>query len=381
MPAFVTHWRILAQTATGMSSQYPGAESLYSPRTGSLALPDVQEAAVGARIPSICYLGAIGPDIHYLAGSLVRASILGSRYKGGVLGKSPWADLLHYNWSGDFLIEVMRLAARSRSPELQQRALAYAMGYVTHIIGDIIVHPFVNSFAGAYHEQTDPTQFFSLGMHFWVEMCQDAWTAKRFFARDVSRGGQQPWGAYLRGALQDLTTTFEGESLLGLLQSAARTVYGLSDDAVLAFGSEYESGLSGMLKFVNGTGYYRLLYAALRMTPRLEERFVSYTASADASSQRFEITYDRVVGFAENVATHLCKLALEYFESLLQQAPKETQDVHYARLRADLKNWDLDTGYFMEIVPDAAHQRTHIALRHSWPHFASLRPISSTGEA
>lgn len=381
MPAFVTHWRILVTTATDIASRRPGAESPLSLLGGTLALPDVGEATMGARIPSLCYLGAIGPDVPYLAGSLVRASVLGSRYTGATLGKSPWADLLHYNQSGDFLIEFMRLAAQSHSPELQERALAYALGYVTHIAGDIIVHPLVNSFAGAFHQQTDPAAFFSLGMHFWVEICQDAWTAKRFFARDFPRWGQQQWGAYLHDALRELTTTFEGESLLGLLQSAAHAVYGLSDDAVRSFGDEYRAGLVAMRKYLSGTGYYRLLYAALRMTPRLEERFASYAGAADASTQGFDLTFDRVVSFAEHVAAHLCALTLEYFESLLQPAPTEGQAIHYARLRADLKNWDLDTGHFLEILPGAANQRTRVALRHSWPHFAELRPTSSQREA
>lgn len=378
MPAFLTHWRILIRSAEQLSSQAPRANPLAIARGGSLAFPDVRASEPGATIPSLCYLGAIGPDIPYLAGSLVRASVLGPRYTGAVLGRSPWADLLHYNRSGDFLVEFMRLAARAQAPELQQRALAYALGYVTHIAGDIVVHPLVNSFAGAYHQQTAPGTFFGLGLHFWVETCQDARTAQRFFGRDLAQSGRQ-WSAYLHSALREFTTTCEGESLLTLLQATAQQVYGLSDDSARMFGAEYLAGLDGMLRYVSGASYFHLLYTALRLTPRLEERFSDYAAGSDPRTRRFDFTHDRVVGLAERVAARLCQLTGDYFGSLLQSGSPETQERHYQRLRADLKNWDLDTGYYMESVPATADRAPRLAFRHSWPHFAALNAGARVG--
>jgi hypothetical protein len=44
----------------------------------------------------------------------------------------------------------------------------------------------------------------------------------------------------------------------------------------------------------------------------------------------------------------------------------------YASLRRDLRNWDLDTGYYIEASQDEASGSARVMLRHSWPHFAAL---------
>lgn len=378
MPGFLTHWRILLTSAGDVAARYGGEDSLSAGRTTPLALPCIGGSALGARVPSIAYLGAVGPDVPYLAGSVLRANVLGSRYTGAVSGKSPWADLLHYNRSGDFLVEVLRLGARSPSSDIQRRALAYAIGYVTHIVGDIVVHPFVNSFAGAYHNQTNPKTFLSFGMHFWVETCQDAWTARHFFGRRVARLGRQRWDRYLHGAEKDLTLTSDDVSLLSLLQMAAQTVYGLDDEATAAFRDEYLAGLKAMTRFLAGQGYYRALYLALRLTPHLEERFLVQTGVSSSPADRFSLEFDSVVAFASRVAERLCRLIVEYFESLVSGVSAAVQEATYNALRKDLRNWDLDTGYYLEVAQSGAgHEQTRLRLRHSWYHFLDLAPEGS----
>ena len=373
MPGFLTHWRILLTSAGDVAARYGGEDPLFSERTTSLALPHLSASALGARVPSIAYLGAVGPDLPYLAGSVLRANLLGKRYTGAVSGKSPWADLLHYNRSGDFLVEVLRMGARSPSPDIQQRALAYVLGYVTHIAGDIVVHPFVNSFAGAYHDQTNPKTFLSFGMHFWVETCQDAWTARRFFGRRVARIGRQHWDRYLDGAATDLTLTSEGGSLLSLLQKAAQAVYGLDEQAATEFRDEYLAGLKAMTRFLAGSGYYRALYLALRLTPHVAERFLVQTEATSSPSRELSLEFDTVVAFASRVASRLCRLIVDYFESLVSRVSADIQEARYEALRADLRNWDLDTGYYLEVAPGGAdHERTRLQLRHSWYHFLDL---------
>jgi Zinc dependent phospholipase C len=51
-----------------------------------------------------------------------------------------WADYLHYIKSGDFALELIEQARSSGN----DRLLAYAYGYLTHYVTDVVGHPYVN---------------------------------------------------------------------------------------------------------------------------------------------------------------------------------------------------------------------------------------------
>jgi hypothetical protein len=55
-----------------------------------------------------------------------------------------WADYLHYVSSGDFLSRLLRNAWNTGNDNIK----AYALGYLTHYITDIVGHPFVNQIVG-----------------------------------------------------------------------------------------------------------------------------------------------------------------------------------------------------------------------------------------
>ena len=55
-----------------------------------------------------------------------------------------WADVLHYWRSGRFAENLVREANRSGNPNL----IAYALGYSTHYVTDVVGHPFVNQVVG-----------------------------------------------------------------------------------------------------------------------------------------------------------------------------------------------------------------------------------------
>jgi hypothetical protein len=375
MPGFLTHWRILIGTVRSLQAEADGRASLAAlDSLPSLRRPRQLGDLPGADIPSLAFLGAVGPDVPYLAGSLVRASLAGQRYHGPVLGKSPWADLLHYNRSGDFICEVLRLGAESTSEELRARVALYALGYCTHIAGDIIVHPLVNRFSGAYHQQSDPGAFFSLGMHFWVELCHDAATARTFFHRRLARIWRRPWGRYLNGAGREMATRFDGMSVLDVLGSAAERVYGLDSAASGAFRREYLAGIRGMERFLSGRGYYRLLSIALLRTPDLASRFSTLEGDAASGAQRYALTFDQVFEYATLVSRSVCALALQYVHALTEHSSGDARvEETYAALRRDLRNWDLDTGYYLQPVQNEPPGSIRIMLRHSWPHFSHLR--------
>jgi hypothetical protein len=282
--------------------------------------------------------------------------------------------LLHYNRSGDFICEVLRRGAAARSEELRKRVALYALGYCTHIAGDIIVHPLVNSFAGAYHQQTNPSTFLALGMHFWVELCHDAATAQKVFHRRIDQIWRRPWGRYLSGAERELTDRFDGVSVLDVLGSAAGQVYGLDVRAGSAFRREYLAGLSGMRRFLDGKGYYRLLYLALRRTPDLASRFSRVDGGVATAEPPHSLTFDQTVAYATAVSKALCTLVLDYVNGLTAPSARDEQvRERYAALRRDLRNWDLDTGYYLQGEQREPGGTIRVALRHSWPHFAHVR--------
>jgi hypothetical protein len=55
-----------------------------------------------------------------------------------------WADVLHYWRSGRFAENLVREANRLGNPNL----IAYALGYSTHYVTDVVGHPFVNQVVG-----------------------------------------------------------------------------------------------------------------------------------------------------------------------------------------------------------------------------------------
>jgi hypothetical protein len=126
-----------------------------------------------------------------------------------------------------------------------------------------------------------------------------------------------------------------------------------------------------MERFLEGRGYYRLLYAALVRTPDLADRFGALHEDTRVREQGHAVTFDRVVELATAVGTRLCASALRYIEAL---GRRECDGTHVAvahdALRRDLRNWDLDTGYYIEAAPDESGRGARVVLRHSWPHFA-----------
>ena len=55
-----------------------------------------------------------------------------------------WFDLLHYLKTGDFVETLLKNSVESRNP----KAIAYAIGYLSHFSADTVGHPFVNRISG-----------------------------------------------------------------------------------------------------------------------------------------------------------------------------------------------------------------------------------------
>src|SRR5207249_9357947 len=51
-----------------------------------------------------------------------------------------WADYLHYVRTGQFVNRLLQNSRNSNNPNLR----AYALGYLTHYVTDVVGHPYVN---------------------------------------------------------------------------------------------------------------------------------------------------------------------------------------------------------------------------------------------
>ena len=127
MPAFLTHFSILDRAVARCSA----AHRSFLTRTRPNYHPPGQKHAVA----QTAYLGAMGPDW-----AAYNQEELGTQPAGTIF------DMVHRKKSGVVVANILEETRLSLS-ELgdSSNGLAFAMGYMAHIIGDAICHPYVNN--------------------------------------------------------------------------------------------------------------------------------------------------------------------------------------------------------------------------------------------
>src|SRR5258706_4641627 len=223
MPAFLTHWHILIETtqrtqdagnelgsliidaATLLRRAHGWATPPKPPPAGAVwdtgPLPEIDFRFPGSDISSMAYLGALSPDIFSSRGGYSREKPSDHPLQKGASHSQipgnhvPWAELLHAKRSGDVLLAFLELIAHVPSPALRSQALAFAMGYLSHIATDIALNPYINALAAAYDRSEVPGMgvFNRLGVHFFVELCLDESIAIVYFHRPLYVWTNQPW--------------------------------------------------------------------------------------------------------------------------------------------------------------------------------------------
>jgi len=82
-----------------------------------------------------CELGAVSPDYPYL--------------HIGLNGSKAWADLMHYERTGEPLKRGIEFA-RKLNPSDKPPVAAWLMGYAAHVVADVTIHPVVELRVGEY---------------------------------------------------------------------------------------------------------------------------------------------------------------------------------------------------------------------------------------
>lgn len=129
--------------------------------------PSVPERELGAVLDywgRYTYLGGVSPDYPYLGLD------------------ADWADLMHKGRTNSMITQALEVIFRQRqdAPEDQgwQQRFAWLLGFVSHVVADVVIHPVVNIKVGKYEENKEH--------HRICEMNQDVWIYKAVTGLDLS---------------------------------------------------------------------------------------------------------------------------------------------------------------------------------------------------
>ena len=109
-----------------------------------------------------CELGAVSPDYPYL--DIAHPD------------SCQWADRMHYEKTGDMIKTGINLI-RKLDGISQQKAFSWLLGYTSHVITDVTIHPVIELKVGEYQKNKDK--------HRICEMHQDAYIFQRLNLGEV----------------------------------------------------------------------------------------------------------------------------------------------------------------------------------------------------
>lgn len=400
MPAFLTHWRVLIETArrtqdagNALGSLIIDASALrrraqgwstppQTPAAGAVwdtgPLPRIDFRYPGSDISAMAYLGALLPNATSFQRGNFSKKISDDRQRQQLTPTPPttathtilWADLLHSKRSGDVLLALLEHIAVIPSPALRSQALAFAMGYLSHIATDIALNPYINALANSAAEQKLPGNVAALGKHFYVELCMDEYIATTFFNRPLYYWTRQHWGQYIEPvAARCLTPGTLSAQVVGLLGSAATEIYDLSEAQNAQFIQDHLEGIQGLRHYLAGHGRFRLfIFNQLLRQQKAANPFIATTFSSQHESGT--LSFYQVMTYAFHLSEQFCRRAIAYYTALRStSATANERNQRRIALREDLRNWNLHSGYTLDVTFD---EQVTLHVLHNWVHFARL---------
>jgi hypothetical protein len=392
MPAFLTHWRILIETARRSQDAGSDLGSLIidtsalrrrisgqpvppeTPPAGAVwntgPLPRIDYHFPGSDISAMAYLGALVPDItSFQKGHFKRKISDAPATPSRPNTPHEWETLFHTTRAGDLLLTLLEHIAELPSPAVRSQALAFCLGYLSHIAADIALNPWLNVLASKYSNKEIPGIFLPLGRHFYSELCLDEYTAITYFKHELYEWFNQPWHDYIEPAASNILTAADLTArILDLFIGAAEATYGLSEVQSQDLRHQYLAGLQRMRTYLAGRGNFRLLVFNAQARQRKADPIIASVALH--RHQRGVTTSEAVIAYSIRLSERLCRRAISYYASLRNTtASAEERSQRRTTLRNDLRNWDLNTGYTLEVLFD---QEITIRYLHNWIHFADL---------
>jgi len=360
MPGPVTHLICLNETATELMSENsdifqvePKKDEEIGKRKGKSSK---MWKGVDEGISQYAYLGSIFPDIPYCRPEDTKHA----------------ADLFHYNKSGTFIIKLIDYAKGKGPNKAGKILMAFICGFISHIACDTIVHPYVNTLAGAYWHQLihiwpgPPNYIKELGgfgrwvvskvsgaspytlmhIHMITEAHQDSWLSNKYFGLDEisDAGGVSPsWSGFI------------DEIGLGWANSITKDTENLFRDICGCFKEIYGITLEQEPLEDSGDDFFEVLDvgydgAEEPIPDKPSENLVNYIHRAN--DHKFYVEK------AITLSKTLCKIAIDYYHDRIEKKV----------IQKYLKNWNLDTGYFIRVKPDNDKKikSIHVKFEHSW---------------
>lgn len=385
MPAFLTHWHILIETARHSQDAGSDLGSLIidttalrrrahgwtTPPATSAAgavwdtgpLPEIDFRFPGSDISAMAFLGALAPDIfYYHRRSFPRRLLAGSPSKIEPGSKRPlqWSDLFHTSHSGDLPIMFLEQVALVPSPALRSQALAFALGYLSHIASDLALNPWIDKLAPRLFPHRASARFL-------LELRMDESLATTYFDHPRYSLFHQPWDAYIEPAARSLSRTDAPAAQILRLFASAAEIYRLGEEQTEALPHDFLQALQGLRNFLAGRGQARWLVRIAG--PKKESRNLMSTFLEGLPGSEEIVPLEQVLSYAERLSEHLCRRAISYYTALRNpNAEASERSSRRATLRSDLRNWNLFTGY---ATPETADEQTSTAL-HNWSYFADF---------
>lgn len=177
-----------------------------------------------------CELGAVSPDYPYLAI--------------GATGAAEWADLMHYQHTGD-MVKAGIAAVKELSGNERDKAFAWLLGYAAHVIADATIHPVIQLKVGPYAKNKTA--------HRRCEMHQDSYIYQRL---DVGGLGV---AEYLKTGIEECCVAdgalapAVAETWRRMLQSCYPGKYSTNPPAI----DRWHAGYTTLLE-AGGNGYHLL---------------------------------------------------------------------------------------------------------------------------
>jgi hypothetical protein len=334
MPAVLAHWAVAREVARRFINNNKNGYRLFQGAT-----EDRYE-----QISRYLYLGANGPDLPYF----YDVDAPGIMAIAGTMGKSKYADLYHYNKQGEFILQLVLVARKITDVAHvahRDRTMAYTLGHATHLAADAMMHPYVNCFAGAYHQQKIED------IHKTSEGHQDSWVAKTYLNRTSIFDGD-PWKNCLPLCFQSSSSRLIELKIVGYTQVCDEAKEVLKDiSTAFANTYNYKEPLFGYFKnsYENfydhaiDKGYRQELIGQLPRIPH--EKLVQH--------EKLTFNYDNRLTKAIDLAEKLCEEVISLYD-------KDNEDY----FRSKVKNWNMDTGYWIDVKLDG--NKLKIIWRHTW---------------
>src|SRR5205823_2433923 len=131
---------------------------------------------------------------------------------------------------------------------------------------------------------------------------------------------------------------------------------------------DHLAGLQRLRTYLAGRGLFRLLTINTRSRKRKSDPIIE--SIAETYREQGMITFEEAITYAIRLSERFCRRAIDYYAALRSiDSSAEDRRQKRATLCEDVRNWNLDTGYALDIIFD---QEVTLHLLHNWVQFAEL---------